>query len=67
MKPELSLEWRILGGNAQEALQSIKRIDDPMTLESLIKHEGGHYKRKTVLRALEARLKKVVKLQVAYA
>jgi len=67
MRQNLSREWQILGGNAEEALQAIRHIDDPMLLEALIKHEGGHYKRKTVLRALEARLRKVIKRQAAYS
>jgi hypothetical protein len=61
MRQELTLEWRILGGNAQEALQSIKRMDDPDTLRKLLHHEERHYRRKSVKRGLEARLRKGVK------
>ena len=60
MQPELSIEWRTLGGSAQEALQSIKRIDDPDTLRKLLRHEERHYRRKTVRKGLEARLRKLV-------
>lgn len=64
MNSELSFEYRILGGSAYDALMSIKRIDKVKDLESLISHEKNRMNRKSVLKALEARLRKVRRQKV---
>ena len=56
----LTFEDRILGGSAQEAVSDIRRsVEDPEQLNSLLNHEQTHMNRITVIKALEAKLKKV--------
>lgn len=59
MNRELSLEWRILGGSVDDALDSIRRTDCLETLEALLMHERQHMNRKTVTGALVKRIRKV--------
>ena len=60
MPQELSFAFRILGGSAQEAISDIRRsIDDPDQLNTLLGHELSHMNRSSVVKAIEARLKKV--------
>ena len=59
MPQELSFADRILGGSAQEAISDIRRsIDDPDQLNTLLGHELSHMNRVSVVKVIEARLKK---------
>ena len=60
MNQNLSFEFRILGGSAQEAVSDIRRsINDPDQLNSLLGHELSHMNRASVIKAIEAKLKKL--------
>lgn len=66
MTHELSFEFRILGGSAQDAVQYIRHLTgDPETmksnLDSLLGHELSHMNRSIVIRAIENKMKKVSK------
>ncbi len=66
MNQKLSFEFRILGGSAQDAVQYIRHLTGDTEavksqLDSLLGHELSHMNRTSVIKVIEARMKKLNK------
>jgi len=53
-------QW-YLGTSCYEILRDIKEITDPKKLKDLLIYERDHMKRSTVIKAIEARIRKIKK------